>query len=236
MELVFAYLAGLLTLINPCVLPVLPLALSSGLERNRAAPIAMAAGMSLSFTVLGVSIAAFGPAVGLSPESVARFFAVVLILFGLILLTPVFNTRFALATGGIADAAASRLSRGEQSLAGHALGGALLGAVWTPCIGPTLGGAIALAAQNTELWWAFAIMLAFSAGVSTIVVLIAYGARRLTPNGREALNAASRLAKPVAGAAFVLIGLATLFGLVEPAIGAVLDVMPVWLQDLSVTL
>lgn len=237
MELVFAYLAGLLTLINPCVLPVLPLAVSSGLEKNRAAPFAMAAGMSLSFTVLGVGIAALGPALGVSPEQVARFFAVLMILFGVVLLTPAFSAQFALATGGVADAAAKRLmGDGEQSMTGHLLGGVLLGAVWTPCIGPTLGGAIALASQGNELGRAVLIMLAFSAGVSTIIIGIAYGAKRLSPGGRQALYAASRWAKPLAGIAFVVIGLATLFGLTEAAFGAVLDVMPVWLQDLSVSL
>lgn len=237
MELLFAFLAGLLTLINPCVLPVLPLAVSSGLEKNRAAPLALAAGMSLSFTVLGVGIAALGPALGISPESVSRFFAVLMILFGVVLLTPAFSAQFALATGGVADAAAKRLmGNGEQSMAGHVLGGMLLGAVWTPCIGPTLGGAIALASQGTEILRATAIMLAFSAGVSTIVIGIAYGAKRLSPGGREALYAASRWVKPLAGAAFIIIGLATLFGLTEAAIGAALDVMPVWLQDLSVSL
>jgi cytochrome c-type biogenesis protein len=237
MYLIFAYLAGLLTLINPCVLPVLPLAVSSGLEKNRAAPFALATGMSLSFTLLGVGIASLGPALGISPESVARFFAVLMVLFGIVLLTPAFGAQFALATGGVADVAAKRLiGNDERSLTGHLLGGALLGAVWTPCIGPTLGGAIALASQGTEIWRAVLIMLGFSAGVSTIIIAIAYGAKRISPDGRAALFAASRWAKPLAGAAFVIIGLATLFGLTEAAFGAVLDIMPAWLQDLSVSL
>jgi cytochrome c-type biogenesis protein len=237
MEPVFAYLAGLLTLINPCVLPVLPLAVSSGLEKNRAAPLALTAGMSLSFSVLGVGVAALGPALGLSPELVARFFAVLMILFGVVLLIPVLSARFALVTGSVADGAAKRLAgAGDQSIGGHFLGGALLGAVWTPCIGPTLGGAIALASQGAELWRATIIMLGFSAGVSTIIIAIAYGSAWLTPGARGAFYAASRWAKPLAGAAFFVIGFATLFGLTEIAIGAALDIMPAWLQDLSVSL
>ena len=56
MDLILAYLAGLLTLINPCVLPVLPIVLASALQQDRRAPMALAAGMSLSFVVLGLSL------------------------------------------------------------------------------------------------------------------------------------------------------------------------------------
>ena len=55
MDLFFAYIAGLLTLINPCVLPVLPIVLATALNADRRGPIALAAGMSLSFVTLGMS-------------------------------------------------------------------------------------------------------------------------------------------------------------------------------------
>ena len=62
MELIFGYFAGLLTLINPCVLPVLPIVLASSLHRDRRAPLALAAGMSVSFVALGLGVTAVGPA------------------------------------------------------------------------------------------------------------------------------------------------------------------------------
>ena len=60
MEIVFAYLAGLLTLINPCVLPVLPIVLATALQASKWGPLAVAAGMSLMFIALGIGISAFG--------------------------------------------------------------------------------------------------------------------------------------------------------------------------------
>ena len=60
MDLIFGYLAGLLTLVNPCVLPVLPIVLASALQAHRLGPVALAAGMSASFVILGVGIAALG--------------------------------------------------------------------------------------------------------------------------------------------------------------------------------
>ena len=72
MDLVFAYGAGLLTLINPCVLPVLPIVLATALQASRWGPVALAAGMSLSFVVLGVAVSAFGRAVGLNADDIAH--------------------------------------------------------------------------------------------------------------------------------------------------------------------
>jgi cytochrome c biogenesis protein CcdA len=72
MDLIFAYLAGVLTLINPCVLPVLPIVLATSLQADRRAPIALAAGMGLSFVALGLGVAALGPVLGITEDTVAR--------------------------------------------------------------------------------------------------------------------------------------------------------------------
>lgn len=81
--MLFAYGAGLLTLINPCVLPVLPIVLATALQAGRHGPALVAAGMSLSFVALGLAVTAFGRAVGLTPETVADAGAVLMIGFGL---------------------------------------------------------------------------------------------------------------------------------------------------------
>ncbi|MEL6841157.1 MAG: cytochrome c biogenesis protein CcdA, partial [Pseudomonadota bacterium] len=57
MDLLFGYLAGLLTLINPCVLPVLPIVLATALQAGRGGPLVLAAGMSLSFVIVGMTVA-----------------------------------------------------------------------------------------------------------------------------------------------------------------------------------
>lgn len=72
MDLILAYLAGLLTLINPCVLPVLPIVLTSSFQVDRLAPLALAIGMSLSFVTLGLGLATLGPALGVTGETVSR--------------------------------------------------------------------------------------------------------------------------------------------------------------------
>ncbi|WP_372604688.1 cytochrome c biogenesis CcdA family protein, partial [Actibacterium sp.] len=95
MELVLGYAAGLLTLINPCVLPVLPIVLATALQAHRLGPIAVAAGMSLSFVTLGMVITVAGRSLGITETTIANAGAVLMIGFGLILLVPRFSANFA---------------------------------------------------------------------------------------------------------------------------------------------
>lgn len=237
MEFVFAYLAGLLTLINPCVLPVLPIVLASALNASRHGPLALAAGMSLSFVVLGVLVTAFGAGIGLTQELLAQIGAVLMIGFGAVLVVPQFARRFELATAGLSAGADARIdSVGSADLRGQFLGGLLLGAVWSPCIGPTLGGAIALASQGQNLVYAAAIMGFFALGVSTLIIGLGLGARGAIGARARALRGLAERSRPILGAAFIAVGLMLLFQLNHIIEAWALDVLPIWLQDLSVAL
>jgi cytochrome c-type biogenesis protein len=237
MELIFAYLAGLLTLINPCVLPVLPIVLASSLHRDRRAPLALAAGMSLSFVGLGLGVTALGPALGLDSDSVARGAALAMVAFGVIMLVPALSGWFSTATAGLAAQADARIdATADAGLAGQALSGALLGAVWSPCIGPTLGAAIALASTGESLPRAGAIMAAFALGVSTLILGLAYGAKSAIRRNQAALRRLAGLARPVMGVTFVAVGLALWFGLHHAVEGWLLQVLPAWLIDFSVSI
>jgi cytochrome c-type biogenesis protein len=237
MDLIFAYLAGLLTLINPCVLPVLPIVLASSLQTDRRAPLALAAGMSVSFVTLGLGVAALGPALGLNPETVSQVAAVMMIAFGLVMLVPALGGGFAIATAGLsARADAGITAASDNGLPGQFVGGALLGAVWSPCIGPTLGAAIALASQGQDLGRAFAIMVFFALGVSTLILAIAYGARRLLQRNQAGFRHFATRAKPIMGSIFILIGLALLARLNHRIDGWLLQVLPPWLVDFSVSI
>lgn len=234
-ELAFAYLAGLLTLINPCVLPVLPIVLGSAAGADRRGPIALAAGMSLSFVALGIGITALGPALGIDRDMVATAGAVIMVAFGLILLVPALGHRFELATAGMAAGADSRMGALQPTgLTSNFLGGMLLGAVWSPCIGPTLGAAIGLASQGENLGYATLIMMAFAAGVSTLILGLGLGAQSLMRSRAQSLRKIAEKSKPVLGAVFVAVGLMLLFGVHHLIEAWAVDNLPYWLQDLSV--
>ena len=231
MDLLFGYAAGLLTLINPCVLPVIPIVLATALQTSRLGPVALVAGMSLSFVTFGLLVTSVGYSVGLTEEVLARAGAVLMIGFGLVLVVPRLNAGFATATAGVAARADGALMQADTAgLKGQFLGGLLLGAVWSPCIGPTLGGAIALASQGENLLRAGAIMSAFALGVSTLMLGFAYGLRASN------LRRLSEFAKPLMGWAFLLVGVAILLRLHHAADAWLLSHMPAWLVDLSVSI
>ncbi len=237
MEFVFAYLAGLLTLINPCVLPVLPIVLASALNADRHGPLALAAGMSVSFVVLGVLVTAFGASVGLTQERLAQIGALLMTLFGVVLIVPMLARRFEMASAGTAAGADNRMNRIDASgLRGQFLGGLLLGAVWSPCIGPTLGGAIALASQGDSLGFATLIMAFFALGVSTLIVGLGLGGREAIRTRAGALRGLAGRSRPILGIAFISVGVMLYFQLDHYIEAWALEVMPIWLQDISVSL
>ena len=237
MEFVFAYFAGLLTLINPCVLPVLPIVLVSALNAHRAGPLALAAGMSVSFVVFGVLVTAFGASVGLTQDRLAQIGAVMMMAFGLILVVPMFAQRFEMATAGVAAGADTRMnSLNVGSLRCQFAGGLLLGTVWSPCIGPTLGGAIALASQGESLGYVTLIMTAFAMGVSTLILGLGFGAQEAIRPRAQALRGLAERSKPIIGATFLVIGALLFFEVHHLIEGWLLNVMPIWLQDLSVSI
>jgi cytochrome c biogenesis protein CcdA len=237
MEFVLGYAAGLLTLINPCVLPVLPIVLATALQAGRSGPLILAAGMSVSFVTLGLLIASLGQTFGISDETVSNAAAVVMIGFGLVLLVPRFSASFATATAGFsaqADGGMDRIDR--QGLGGQFAAGILLGAVWSPCIGPTLGGAISLASQGENLLQAGAIMTTFALGVSTIIVALGYGAQKVIRRRQETMRRLAHAARPVMGVVFVLVGAAILFKVHHMIEFWTLENLPAWFTDLSVSI
>lgn len=237
MELFFAYLAGLLTLINPCVLPILPIVLATSLQAGRQGPLVLAAGMSLSFVALGLGVTGFGRLIGLTAETVSDAGAVLMIGFGLVLLVPRFSERFATATAGFSERADAGIDELDRSgLRGNFLGGALLGAVWSPCIGPTLGGAISLANQGVNLGWAALIMVFFALGVSTVILALAYGARSVIQRRQAWMRALATRARPVLGAMFVLVGVGLLLRVHHMLEFWALEYLPIWFNDLSISI
>jgi len=235
MDIVLGYIAGLLTLINPCVLPVLPIVLATALQAHRLGPVALALGMALAFVALGLGVAAAGRSLGLSAESVAEAGAWLMLGFGLVLLVPRLGSGFALATGGFAaraDAGLEQVDRG--GLGGQFVGGALLGAVWSPCVGPTLGGAISLASQGQSLAWAGAVMAAFAAGVSTVILALGYGARAALARRRALMQTIASRAKPAMGLVFLVVGVIILTGFNHTIEAGLVSIQPVWMQDFSV--
>ncbi len=234
MELIFGYIAGLLTLINPCVLPVLPIILASAMQAGRHGPLAIAAGMCLSFVTLGMLIATFGHTIGLTEGLMSQIGAVMMMIFGTVLLVPKFDMAFATATASMSRSADESFSRMPiTSTKTHFVGGLLLGAIWSPCVGPTLGGAISLASQGENLGWAFLTMLSFGLGISTVIVALGYGTQEAIRSRQNSMRGLAHRAKPIMGIIFLLVGIMIFFKFHHVIESWLVSVLPDWFQDLS---
>ena len=236
MTYVWAYLAGTLTLINPCVLPLLPVVIAAAFQGSRLGPLMLAIGLTLSFTVIGVGVTAFGHLAGIDDISINRLAAVLMVLFGVVLLVPRAQALLARAASPLASRANVGIDRVQGAgAAGQLAVGVLLGAVWSPCVGPTLGGAIALAASGENLGQVGITMLAFGIGVSTVLMALAYGSREILNARRERLMSWMPWAKPAMGVTLLVVGVAVFFHLDRMIESRLLDLMPYWLIDLSVS-
>jgi cytochrome c biogenesis protein CcdA len=224
------FVAGSLSLLSPCVLPLLPVVLAGAVDRHPLGPVALASGLAVSSTAFGLAFAALGFALD---REVARLAAAgLLVAFGAVLLSARLDVAFARATGPTASRVAPLLDRFRpRSLIGQAAIGALLGVLWTPCGGPTLGSSIALAAQRESLPAAAAVMAAYSAGAALPLLVLSYGSRRVV-GGSGRLVAIARVGKPVTGALLVMLGLLTVLGADKALEAALVERMPAWLGDL----
>ncbi|MEL7047988.1 MAG: cytochrome c biogenesis CcdA family protein [Pseudomonadota bacterium] len=229
-QFALAYVAGLVTILSPCVLAMLPIVLAGALNTHRYGPIALAGGLVLSFTAFGLFIATLGFSLGLTPTTMSKIAAAIMLVFGLVMLSGNLQMRFAVA----ADAAVSGLNErvstfSPQTLSGQFMLGGLLGAVWTPCVGPTLGAAIALAAQGKDISYAALIMFLFALGSVTPLMGLMYGTREAITARKSSMAAAAHWVKPLLGGLLVLVSLLILTGLMTKWETYLLDVSPPWL-------
>ena len=178
-SLALAFVAGLVTILNPCVLPLVPILVGSALGKAKAGPLALAAGLVTSFTLFGFTVIAFGCSLGINEQLVRMMAGALLAFAGFVLLVPQAQAALSAAAAPLTNAGNQQLAKvSSDGVIGQYLVGLLLGLVWAPCVGPTLGVAIAAASQGENLASAFVIFLSFGLGVAASILAFAYGSRR----------------------------------------------------------
>jgi cytochrome c biogenesis protein CcdA/thiol-disulfide isomerase/thioredoxin len=216
--LAFAFLSGVITILSPCILPVLPIVLSGGVGGGKAKPFGVLAGFVVSFTAFTLSLSAIVQAIGI-PVDALRIVAVVLIvLFGVVMLVPWLRDRFEILTSRIA----SRGSRGGASSTGAAAGapqtrwagfwsglvvGLSLGLIWTPCVGPIMASVISLALTQHVDGGSVSITLAYTLGTSIPMLAIMLGGRALLKKVPALTRNAANIQKGF-GVLMILVGVA----------------------------
>jgi len=228
------YLAGLLSTLSPCVLPLLPILIATAVSRHRFGPLALAAGLTLSFTLVGLFIATLGASIGLDQGVLRMGAALLLAGFGLVLLVPVLQTRFANATAGLAASGDGLLARiTGAGWSGQFAVGLVLGIVWSPCVGPTLGAASTLASQGRDLGQIAMLMAVFGLGAATPLLVIGTLSREALTRTRGRMLAFGQRGRWLLGLALLVAGLAILSGGDKRAEAWVVEHAPDWLTELT---
>jgi cytochrome c-type biogenesis protein len=232
--LALAFAAGLLSILSPCVLPLVPIVLGTAIAAHPLGAVALAAGLSLSFTVLGLLLALVGFGLGIDAGMFRVAAAAIMIGLGAVLLVPAWQARLAAAGGPISDWADRRFGGFASSgLAGQFAVGLLLGAVWSPCVGPTLGAASLLASQGHDLLRVALTMAVFGIGAALPLILLGLLSRATLTGVRSRLMSAGKLGKGLLGATFIVIGVAIVSGADKRIEAALVAASPPWLTELT---
>lgn len=230
----FGLLAGLLSTLSPCVLPILPILLGSATAAHPRAPLALAGGLALSYAVIGTLIASLGASIGLDATIFRNVGAVILGVLGLVLMSTSLQQRFATATSGIGDAGNNLISSlNLNGLGGQFVIGLALGVVWSPCVGPTLGAAIVLASQGSHLPQVALLMGIFGVGAALPVIILAYLSRTVMMKVRGSLMQAGKTGKLILGFIMLAIAAMILSGADKPLESWLVQVSPEWLTELT---
>lgn len=228
-----SFLAGILSTLSPCVLPLVPILMGSAASSHRFGSFALVSGLMLSFTLIGVGLGTLGGSIGLEQETLRIVGGVLLIAFGAVLFSSTLQDRFSAAVSqlGIGQGLLARFNL--NGLHGQFMLGLLLGIVWSPCVGPTLGVAITLASQGQALVQVAAVMLVFSLGAGLPLLAIGMLSRQALGRWRGRMMEAGQKAKKIFGVALLSIGIFVLSGADKSFEKWAVNVMPDWLVTLT---
>ncbi|HBK3262449.1 TPA: sulfite exporter TauE/SafE family protein [Legionella pneumophila] len=226
-----AWVAGVLGILSPCVWPIIPVVMGAASISGFTGPLFLSLGLMSSFAAAGTFLTYFLMHMGLDPEWFRYFGASLLLLIALtLLIKPLGNWvahRLSLLT--------ARFNRGSSregiSAPGQFLIGATLGLVWLPCVGPTVGAAIALASMGQNLFMAFGVMLAFGLGTASALLFAGMASQKALSRWRPGMLANAQLGKHMLGWVLLLLGLMVISGLDKVLESWVVQALPAQLTS-----
>jgi cytochrome c biogenesis protein CcdA/thiol-disulfide isomerase/thioredoxin len=211
--LIFAFLAGVITILSPCILPILPIILSSTIgtqQIGKARPLGVITGFILSFTFFTLFLSSIVKLSGIPSESLRQISIVVIFFFGLSLLVPSFQN--------ILEKLFSKLAvlvpntQNKTGFFGGLFIGLAIGLLWTPCVGPILASVISLAISGEVTFDSFLITLAYSIGTAIPMFIIMITGQNTLQKIPFLLNNLTRIQK-IFGVIMILTAIAIFFNL-----------------------
>lgn len=185
LAILFAILAGILTIGAPCILPLLPILLGSSVgSQSKTRPLFIALGFVVMFSIVGLSLSYLTMAFMVAPNTLRIIATVALALFGLFMIWPTpFEKVTSYLSGFTTRANTLSTQAGSGNLGGFVLG-LLLGLIWTPCAGPVLGSILTLIATQGSTAQSAILLAAYAIGAGIPMLLIAYGGQYITTKVR----------------------------------------------------
>jgi cytochrome c biogenesis protein CcdA/thiol-disulfide isomerase/thioredoxin len=177
--LAFAFLSGVVTILSPCILPVLPIVLSGGVGGGKARPLGVVLGFVASFAVFTLTLTAIVQALRIPPDALRIAAVVIIALLGLVMLVPGLTRWFERLAARAAGGAAGSGGRQRQGFVGGLLVGLGIGLIWTPCVGPIMASVISLALTQRVDGGAVAITIAYTLGTAIPMLGVMLGGRAL---------------------------------------------------------
>ena len=198
-----AFSAGILSVLSPCILPLLPAVLATSAGKGKLRPLAIVIGVSISFTMMGVVTSAFGAAFQTYIGQLKILAEIVILLMGFAILFEIslFNSfsKFPLLAG----------MNGEGPVSGLLLG-LSLGVLWIPCVGPILASILIMVArEGNAATGAFTLSL-YSLGFAMPMLLLAYSAH-ISSSKIRLISRYDAAFKKGAGIVLVLVGLSMIY-------------------------
>lgn len=205
------FLAGVLTIATPCVIPILPPMLA-GSVGHRLRPLLIVLGSAATFTLMGGVFSAIGLFASGAVDVLRFAFIAVIIGFGAVMVDEEIDEVYTRYSSRLVNKLRIGESRNfKNPLLGAFVLGMSLGIVWIPCVGPILGSVLAYAAYQGNLLKGSLLLLVYSLGMGLPMLAIAYGGKYTA--GRVAwASRNSALIRKIAGWIMILAGIAILFG------------------------
>jgi cytochrome c biogenesis protein CcdA len=236
LNLGLALIAGFLSTLQPCVLPLIPIVLGGAIYQNKFAPIYIGLGMVIFYALLGAVTGFIEPLFGFEPSEFKAIGAVMMIASGIILLAPHMFSNFGGAYSGILN----RLNQKASALSFDSpvsclLLGAILSLIWAPCAGPMLASALTLltsglmADGSTDIQSILqgAILLGlYGVGAAAPLILLAYITRTAFASWRTHLLRVQGLLTKVLGIFFLVFGVLILTGAMNKIEIYLLTILP----------
>ena len=165
-----SFFAGIVSVLSPCVLPLLPIVLAYSTGNSKLRPLAIIAGLTFSFTIMGIAASAFGEYILPYLGEIKIIAELIIILMGISMLMQKDVFSFLSQYTG-------KIHAEGKGLTGGLVIGASLGIVWIPCVGPILASILTLVALEGNVLYGAGLLIIYSMGFAIPMLLIAYSAK-----------------------------------------------------------